>query len=451
MTVSPGTTLRAREGSYRVLERLGEGGMGIVWAARRERDGADVALKFLKTADVEHTRRLVREARIAQRLSHEGVVRVDDVLTLEGAPAVLVMERLDGATLRDRLAHEPRLALGEAARVVIDVAVALEAAHAIGIVHRDLKPENVFFHRGPGGPVVKVLDFGIAKVFEVAELHTAGMTRTGAMLGTPCYMAPEQVFGEGDVDGRADVWALGVLLFECLAGRRPFEGDNPGQVWKAVAMGDAPSLDALVEHVPVEVTSLVRRMLGRERAERPSLDEIRRALLPFADPTLPRTIVGKRSVVDALAPTVPASAPTPEPVALGTSSPPARPARRGPTWIAVAVLLVVTVAGAWALRSPAASRSAEVAAAAPTVVAARGVASEETPAASGAGASPALLSTAVVPSATSSALVGAPGAASERPRASTSSTGPRPRPAAEPAAPRSAAPLPGGVHAESPY
>jgi serine/threonine-protein kinase len=278
VVVQPGARIASR---YRVLARVGEGGMGTVWSAAREDDGERVALKVLKAHGADATRRLVREARIAERLLHPNIVRVHEVVTLEGAPPVVVLELLEGESLRARLARMGALPIDEACRVVAHTALAVHHAHRQGVVHRDLKPENIFLHDRTDAPsstaappIVKVLDFGIAKVVSLGGPHTAGMTETGTVLGTPHYMAPEQVFGEGDLDGRADVWALGVVLFECIAGRKPFDGDNAGQVFKQITMGAAPSLSAHCPSAPAPIVDLVRRMLSGDRSARPTLREV---------------------------------------------------------------------------------------------------------------------------------------------------------------------------------
>lgn len=261
--------------------------MGHVWSAVRESDGRPFALKVLKVSGVDSTRRLVREARIAQRLRHPNIVRVEEIFAPPSGSPIVVLELLDGQSLRERLAHGS-LDVTTASRIVGSAAAAVGSAHARGIVHRDLKPENLYLHRGgEDAPVTKVLDFGIAKVTNAEDLQTAGMTHTGTMLGTPAYMAPEQIFGERDLDGRADVWALGVILYECLSGARPFEGDNAGQIFKAVTMGKASSLALRCPDLPEDVVHLVDRMLTSERAERPAMGEVLDVLGRHTQTTLP--------------------------------------------------------------------------------------------------------------------------------------------------------------------
>src|SRR5688500_1886807 len=198
--------------------------MGVVWAARHLESGVLVALKFLRTGhggadDPDSLKRFLREARAAASVRHPHVVAIREVLELPDGRPVMVMELLAGETLRNRLSRAPRLSLEEVAAILLPVASAVGTAHAQGIVHRDLKPDNIFLSRDAGGaPLVKVLDFGIAKVTRASDDHAShghGLTGSGEVLGTPNYMAPEQVFGERDIDQRCDIWALGVILYEC--------------------------------------------------------------------------------------------------------------------------------------------------------------------------------------------------------------------------------------------
>ncbi len=260
-------------GQYRLEQLVGEGGMGRVWAGTRCSTGEPVALKFVKEANAapELFERLLREARAACAVRHPGVVQVEDVLELEDGSPVLVMELLVGESLADRLAREGELALPETAAILSRVVSAVIAAHELGIVHRDLKPENVFLARSAsGGTDVKVLDFGIAKLTAVGELDaaTAGLTASGTLLGTPYYMAPEQVFHEKDVDCRADVWALGLVLYQCLTGLLPTRAENVGQVLKLVLTRRVWPLADAAPHLPADLCAVVDRMLVREREDR---------------------------------------------------------------------------------------------------------------------------------------------------------------------------------------
>lgn len=257
---------------FRLEQVLGEGGMGVVWDAVDERTGERRALKFLradKESDGSNEARLLREAHASATVAHPNVARVFEVLELPEGTPFLVMERLEGETLRARLSRVGTLEPAEVVRIVVAIAEALRAAHARGIVHRDLKPDNVFVLRDGA---VKVIDFGIAK--DLRAKDETGLTATGAMLGTLHYMAPEQVFGDVDVDERADVWALGVVAYECVAGKRPTDAAGSGQVLKAIMTRTFLPLVEVAPACPAHVSELVARMLSRERDARPSLDEV---------------------------------------------------------------------------------------------------------------------------------------------------------------------------------
>jgi eukaryotic-like serine/threonine-protein kinase len=199
------------------------------------------------------------------------VVQIHDIIQLDDGLPVMVMDLLEGESLGERLAREGSIALPDLARFLVPVISAVGTAHSLGIVHRDLKPDNIFLCTLPDGRIEsKVLDFGIAKLssFEGDAAQTSALTRTGSMLGTPYYMAPEQAFGEKDVDHRADVWALGVILYECLTGTRPVDGDNFGQLLKVIAMGSIQPFSAIAPDMPEDVKTLVDRMLTADRARR---------------------------------------------------------------------------------------------------------------------------------------------------------------------------------------
>jgi serine/threonine protein kinase len=280
---------------YELRHALGSGGMGVVWAARHLGSGDLVALKFLRPGgadDRDSLKRFLREARAAASVRHPHVVAIREVLELPDGPPVLVMELLAGETLRTRLAREPRVSLEESAAILLPVASAVGTAHAQGIVHRDLKPDNIFLSRDARGSLtVKVLDFGIAKVTRASDDHAShghGLTGSGEVLGTPNYMSPEQVFGERDIDQRCDIWALGVILYECLSGIMPTKAANVGQVFKLIVAGGIKPLDQVLTAVPADITSLVHRMLARRRDQRPfDLNEIAQVLGKYTTVSVP--------------------------------------------------------------------------------------------------------------------------------------------------------------------
>jgi serine/threonine protein kinase len=284
-------------GKYQLEHALGSGGMGVVWAARHLESGAAVALKFLRRdpgvpEDPDSFKRFLREARAAAAVRHPHVVAIREVLEQADGPPVLVMELLAGESLRTRLTRGPRLSVEETARILLPVASAVGAAHAQGIVHRDLKPDNIFLSLdGGGAPQVKVLDFGIAKVTRPTDDYPSlghGLTGSGEVLGTPHYMSPEQVFGERDIDQRADIWALGVILYECLSGVVPTRAPNVGQVFKLIVAGGIKPLDRVAPEAPTDLVQLVQSMLARRRDQRPfDLNEIARVLAQHTSLAVP--------------------------------------------------------------------------------------------------------------------------------------------------------------------
>ena len=264
-----GWTLRPGErvGAYTTVRRLGSGGAGEVWRARDERLGRDVAIKVLlphHSHDPEKLRRFADEARTAGALSHSNIVTVYDVGEHHGVPFI-VSECLEGQSLRQRLAVGPT-PVREAVTLGVGIAQGLAAAHARGIVHRDLKPENIFI-RSDGG--VKILDFGLSKLQSALEgLGADGPhTITGVIVGTAGYMAPEQVKGE-IVDVRTDLFALGVVLYEMLAGQHPFRQGSTFETLHAVITHDPAPLSAVDGRVPASLAAIVMRLLKKPLEER---------------------------------------------------------------------------------------------------------------------------------------------------------------------------------------
>ncbi len=284
--------------------------MGVVWAGEHVVSGRPVALKFVKSSadePIETRKRFLREARAASAVRHPGVVEVQEVLELDDGLPVIVMELLQGETLAAHLERNGPRPLAEAASIMVPVCAAVGSIHALGIVHRDLKPENIFLVTAPvaspstdierGRPGVKVLDFGIAKLtaLDGDAARSGDATTGGLLLGTPFYMAPEQMFGEKDIDYRADLWALGIILYETLSGKRPTQGSNLGQILKIVAQDGITPLREQVPRLPEVVLDLVDRLLERERERR--LGDLRQviavlsaytdvAVLPFGRPRI---------------------------------------------------------------------------------------------------------------------------------------------------------------------
>ncbi|WP_437939873.1 protein kinase domain-containing protein [Sorangium sp. So ce341] len=251
---------------YKLVRRLGEGSMGVVWAALNLSTSREVALKLIHRPDPELRRRLQREGRNGGALRHGNVIDMYDMGETEFGEPFLVMQLLTGETLAELLQRRRRLDADVAAAIGRDVARGLAAVHAAHIVHRDLKPANIFLHREPDmdEPVVKVLDFGVAKNLSVNDgIRTA----TGGAVGSPLYMSPEQVRAEPNVDHRADIWALGVVLFEMLTGMRPFQGDARA-VFTGILTGEIPKISRYLRRVDPGLVELVARCMARQRDER---------------------------------------------------------------------------------------------------------------------------------------------------------------------------------------
>ncbi|MGK4006750.1 serine/threonine-protein kinase [Sorangium sp. So ce1036] len=262
---------------YRLTCRIGQGAMGVVWAARNEATGREVALKLIARPDPALRKRLLREAQSCGALQHPNLVDVIDVARTEGGEPCLIMELLVGDSVAALLEARRRLDAPLSVRIARDVASALAAAHAVGIVHRDLKPANVFLHRPPEASdfVVKVLDFGVAKNLAAA----GGVTSTlHAVVGSPFYMSPEQLRAEASLDARSDLWSLGVMLFEMLTGVRPFQGEGT-QLLSQILAGEIPKVSRYLRHVDERLVRIVDRCLRRAPEERfRSAEEVAREL-----------------------------------------------------------------------------------------------------------------------------------------------------------------------------
>ena len=273
-------------GNYRLVERLGAGGMGEVYKGVHETIGSRVAIKVLHATaarDQHAQQRFLREAQAVNRIAHEGVVKIIDAGRLENGRPFLVMELLDGQSLQ-QLKRERRLAIREACLVMIDVLDALAAAHDAGVIHRDLKPANIF--RTRGGRTI-ILDFGVAKL--MAADAPVRLTITGAAVGTPDYMAPEQLRGE-QISPAADLYAVGVVLFELVCGRRPFDGDEESAIVGHLQRRPPPPR-ALEPAVPIAVQDVILTALAKDPARRfasaVAMRDALRAALPDEEPRSP--------------------------------------------------------------------------------------------------------------------------------------------------------------------
>ncbi len=252
-------------GRYRVERVLGVGGMGVVVAATHLGLEQRVAIKFVlppAATDDALLERFLREARAVARLKSEHVTKVLDVGKLDTGAPYMVMELLEGCDLGALVAKHGPLPVDAAAEYIAQACEAVAEAHAQGIIHRDIKPQNLFLttHMG-GSPLVKVLDFGVSKV-SIAGIET--LTRSTTVMGSPLYMSPEQMRSARDVDPRSDVWSLGIVLFELLTGRVPFDADSMPALCLKVVSDDMPRLDRDRTDVPAELAAIVLRCLAKD-------------------------------------------------------------------------------------------------------------------------------------------------------------------------------------------
>ena len=258
-------------GKYRLLRLLGAGGMGSVWAARNELTDRDFAIKFLLPSlaqNKEALHRFFHEARACGQIKHPAVVDVYDMGQAEDASPYLVMELLEGEGFDQRLARSGTFRPGEAAAWLAFISRGLEEAHVRGLVHRDLKPGNIFFALDDRGDVIpKVLDFGVSKATAPGNGDFV-KTTTGAVLGSPAYMSPEQAKGEADIDGRSDVWSLGVILYETLTGSVPFDAPNYNALMLSIITKPHKSAIDEAPGVPIELSKIIDRCLTKERGQR---------------------------------------------------------------------------------------------------------------------------------------------------------------------------------------
>ncbi|HEY6555878.1 MAG TPA: serine/threonine-protein kinase [Polyangiaceae bacterium] len=274
-------------GKYRVEGIIGEGGMGVVLYAIHLDLDRPVAIKLVRadlTERDEVVSRMLHEARAAANIRSEHVARVLDVGRLESGAPYIVMEYLEGCDLCTLLEHHGRLSSDLATDFMIQACEALAEAHSLNIVHRDLKPENLFLTTSADGePIIKVLDFGISK--ELGRPEPRAVTNPSSAIGSPHYMAPEQMRALQSVDSRADIWALGAILFELVAGRAPFDAENLAAVCAAVVTDEPPRVRDLVKDVPAGLDAVIWRCLRKDPKERyATVADFAAALAPYGSP-----------------------------------------------------------------------------------------------------------------------------------------------------------------------
>jgi eukaryotic-like serine/threonine-protein kinase len=276
-------------GKYRVERVLGAGGMGAVVAARHLKLDQDVAIKVLLPEvldDCEIVARFEREARAAAKIRSQHIARVTDVGTLENGTPYMVMEYLEGEDLDTLLRRRRSLPIDQAVELVVQTCEVLAQAHELGIVHRDLKPANLFCVPRPGGRLsIKVLDFGISKV--MAE----ELTKVGGIMGSPGYMSPEQIRSAHSVDGRADIWAIGVVLYEMLAGIVPFSARTLPGMLTSIATQPAPSVRRFRLDVSARLDAVIQKCLQKDPQDRhQSAADLAAELAPFLRNTTPARV-----------------------------------------------------------------------------------------------------------------------------------------------------------------
>jgi serine/threonine protein kinase len=281
-------------GKFRIERVLGQGGMGVVVAATHLQLDERVALKFLlpdALSNPEAVERFAREARAAVKIKSEHVARVSDVGTLESGSPYMVMEYLEGQDLAGFVHSTGAMAVPLAVEFVLQACEAIGEAHALGIVHRDLKPANLFVtRRVDGSPCIKVLDFGISKLTAPGGGADLGMTKTSTVMGSPLYMSPEQMSSTRNVDMRTDIWALGVILYEILTGRVPFEAETMPQLCGMILQDPPRPLRDLRPDLPDALQAVIFRCLEKSRERRfANVADLAAALAPFGAPSAQRS------------------------------------------------------------------------------------------------------------------------------------------------------------------
>jgi serine/threonine protein kinase len=383
--VQPGDVL---VGKYRVERVLGAGGMGVVVEATHLLLSERVALKFLlphALGDEAANARFLREAQAAARIKSNHVARVTDVGELRTGSPYIVMEFLEGQSLDELFEADGRLEVELACELTLQACEGLAAAHAVGVIHRDVKPSNLFVTKANDGSTqLKVLDFGISKVLQPANSLIDQLTQTQVTMGSPLFMSPEQMRSSRGVDARSDVWSLGIVLYEALTGRSPFDADSLPQLCAMVLEGECTPISELLPQLPPQLAEAIMRCLCTAPDDRfQNVAEMAQALAPFGGPEgsaraarCQRILHGQSQ--DSLAPAKGSSqSPT-------LNSEPALPTKTGTTFertappssgrqlplvplIAGAVAVITTTVAWWVMRQPSMSTDALTVPAGPSV------------------------------------------------------------------------------------
>jgi serine/threonine protein kinase len=285
MSLEPGQVI---EGKYRIKRLIGEGGMGAVFEGENTRIQRRVAIKVLHpsfTGNKDVTQRFERESQAAGRIGNDHILEVLDMGTLADGSHFMVLEFLDGEPLSARVKRLSRMTPDQVAPLARQMLAGLGAAHAAGIVHRDLKPDNIYILKEKAGvrDYVKIIDFGISK-FQPLAGDGMKMTSTGAVMGTPYYMSPEQASGSQQADGRSDLYSVGVILYECVTGRVPFDGETFNQLMFKIVLSDPPPLLDLVPDLNPAFASIVLKAMTRDATQRfQTADEFSSALAAWIE------------------------------------------------------------------------------------------------------------------------------------------------------------------------